>query len=170
MGLSSTIIYTSELILCFHYIIYRFIPPLVILAPQFKCSCLHVDCAIVKLTCSSGKNTISILQVDLISCRYFENTLYVRSCQHISYKCENVRHFAVWLKLFVACSDGPKNFWFLLAIKQHKLQIYAKLQTSCFRHQYGIFYSKLQTSFSQTLLGLGAKKNSCFCMLAQNAI
>ena len=129
-----------------------------------------VDCAIVKL--SSGKTTISILQVDLISCRYFENTLYVRSCQHISYKCENVRHFAVWLKLFVACSDGPKNFWFLLAIKQ---QIYA--QNCKFMQNYKLRASVISMEFSivncrhpshKTLLGLLHTSTKCNLAIVSN--
>ena len=36
---------------------------------------LRVVYAIVRL--SSGKTMVSILHVDLISCRYFKNTLYV---------------------------------------------------------------------------------------------
>ena len=38
--------------------------------------------------------------------------------------------------------------------------IYAKLQSSRIRHQYGIFGGKSQTSF--TRLGPGAKKDGCF--------
>ena len=113
-----------------------------------------VDCAIVKV--SSGKTTISILQVDLISCRYFENTLYVRSCQHISYKCENVRHFAVWLKLFVACSDGPKKFMVSLGYKTANLFKITNFVLP------SIFYSKLQTSFSQNTTWAGSEEEWLF--------
>ena len=59
---------------------YRFIPPLVVLAPhdsnvyeavyaQVLLTVLRVLYAIVRL--SSGKTKVSILHVDLISCRYF---------------------------------------------------------------------------------------------------
>ena len=57
---------------------YRFIPPLVVLAPhdlnlavyaQVLLTVLRVLYAIVQL--SSGKTMVSILHVDLISCRYF---------------------------------------------------------------------------------------------------
>jgi len=57
---------------------YRFIPHLVVLAPhdsnvavyaQVLLTVLRVLYAIVRL--SSGKTMVSILHVDLISCRYF---------------------------------------------------------------------------------------------------
>ena len=57
---------------------YRFIPPLIVLAPhdssvavyvQVLLTVLRVLYAIVRL--SSGKTMVSILHVDLISCRYF---------------------------------------------------------------------------------------------------
>jgi len=57
---------------------YRFIPPLIVLAPhdsnvavyaQVLLTVLRVFYAIVWL--SSGKTMVSILHVDLISCRYF---------------------------------------------------------------------------------------------------
>jgi len=57
---------------------HRFIPPLVVLAPhdsnvavyaQVLLTVLRVVYAIVRL--SSGKTLVSILRVDLISCRYF---------------------------------------------------------------------------------------------------
>ena len=57
---------------------YRFISSLVVLAPhdssvavyvQVLLTVLHVLYAIVRL--SSGKTMVSILHVDLISCRYF---------------------------------------------------------------------------------------------------
>jgi len=72
---------------CFSCSVYRFIPPLVVLAPhdsnvavyvQVLLTVLRVLHAIVRL--SSRKTMVSILHVDLISCRYFLNTLYVVSC------------------------------------------------------------------------------------------
>ena len=58
---------------------------LVVLAPHdlmwfLRASLSTAQCvvyAIVRL--SSGKTMVSILHVDLISCRYFQNTLYVCS-------------------------------------------------------------------------------------------
>ena len=57
---------------------YRFIPNFIVLVPQDSKSVDCVECvvdAIVRL--SLCKTMVSILHVDLISCQYFLNTLYV---------------------------------------------------------------------------------------------
>ena len=55
---------------------YSFIPPLIVLVrSDSEKEVLRVVYAIVRL--SSGKTMASIPHVDLISCQYFLNTIYV---------------------------------------------------------------------------------------------
>ena len=76
-SLTSKKLYAFLESLCFWSSMYRFVPPLIVLVPQDLYSSLRASLltvlrvvyAIVRL--SSGKTVVSILHVDLISCRYF---------------------------------------------------------------------------------------------------
>ena len=68
--------------------------------------------------------------------------------------------FMAWYKLFVVCSEESKNGSFLLTILQ--MIIYAKLQSSRFRDQYGIFSGKSQMSFKRNATQAGSEERRLF--------
>ena len=72
---------------------------------RFKCNCWHASLLNVSLF-SWVKTMVSTLHVDLISYRYFYNTLYVWSWYRNSYICETVRHLRLganlsWLQMII---------------------------------------------------------------------
>ena len=73
----------------------------------------------------------------------------------------NVRRLRLGTKFScVVCNEGSKNVWFQL--KKLQMIIYAKLQSSCVRHQYGISSVNHRSPSRETPLGPGAKKDSFF--------
>ena len=62
--------------------------------------------------------------------------------------------------LCVVCNEGSKNVW--LHLQKPQMIIYAILQSSRVRHQYGIFGGKSQTSFTRNATRTGSEEGRLF--------